>query len=140
MKRNSILIAFLLISTAFITFLLYMNNALTHQIEERDDIIIKMQKRESIIDSLLMPIKSDTTSVVYFYRDEKGTIISYRQLDSLCNYYQKQNAMQDFIILTAKKKFNFDYKIAQHGDTLLLDIWDKKFTIQTNEYVDFSQE
>lgn len=140
MKRNSILIALLLISIAFIAFLLYMNDALAHQIEERDDIILKMQKRESVIDSLLVPVKSDTTSVVYFYRDEKGTIISYKQLDSLCNYYQKQNIMQDFIILTAKKKFNFDYKIAYHGDTILLDIWDKKFTIQTNEYIDFSQE
>ena len=35
MKRNSIQIALLLISIAFIMFLLYMNNALTHQIEER---------------------------------------------------------------------------------------------------------
>ena len=34
MKRNSIQIALLLISIAFIMFLLYMNNALTHQIEE----------------------------------------------------------------------------------------------------------
>ena len=94
-----------------------------------DDIILKMQKRESILDSLLVPVQKDTTSVIYFFRDEQGKIISYGQLDSLCQYYKKQNDMQDFIILTAKKKFNFDYSIKQDSDMMTLKIWDKKFTI-----------
>ena len=64
MKRNSIQIALLLISIAFIMFLLYMNNALTHQIEERDDIIMKMQKRDTLIDSLLISERTDTTSMI----------------------------------------------------------------------------
>ena len=80
MKRNSILIALLLISIAFIMFLLYMNNALTHQIEERDVIIMKMQKRDSLIDSLLISERTDTTSMIVFLRNEHGNIISYQEL------------------------------------------------------------
>ena len=37
--------------------------------------------------------------------------------------------MQDFIILTAKKKFNFDYSIKQDSNMITLKIWDKKYTI-----------
>lgn len=89
MKRNSILIALLLISIAFIMFLLYMNNALTHQIEERDVIIMKMQKRDSLIDSLLISERTDTTSMIVFLRNEHGNIISYQELDSLYMFYKR---------------------------------------------------
>lgn len=129
MRRSSIFWAIILFMSLFIAFLIYANNELDKQVGERDDIIRKMQKRDSIIDSLLVPIHKDTTSVVYFYRDEKGKIISYGQLDSLCRYYERQNAMQDFIILTAKKKFNFDYSIKQDNDKMTLKMWDKKYTI-----------
>ena len=140
MKRNSIQIALLLISIAFIMFLLYMNNALTHQIEERDDIIMKMQKRDTLIDSLLISERTDTTSMIVFLRNEHGNIISYQELDSLYMFYKRQNDIQDFIIRTTKQKFHFDYRIAQHGDTLLLDIWDKKYTVQSKEFIDFNYE
>ena len=126
MKRNSIQIALLLISIAFIMFLLYMNNALTHQIEERDDIIMKMQKRDTLIDSLLISERTDTTSMIVFLRNEHGNIISYQELDSLYMFY--------------KRKFHFDYRITQHGDTLLLDVWDKKYTVQSEEFIDFNHE
>ena len=129
MRRSSILLAIILVMSLFVAFLFYANNALDKQIGERNDIIRKMQERESIIDSLLVPVQKDTTSVVYFFRDEKGKIISYGQLDSLCHYYQRQNAIQDFIILTIKKKFNFDYSIKQDSDMMTLKIWDKKYTI-----------
>lgn len=129
MRRSSILLAIILVMSLFIAFLIYANNELDKQIGERNDIIRKMQERESIIDSLLVPVQKDTTSVVYFFRDEKGKIISYGQLDSLCHYYQRQNAIQDFIILTIKKKFNFDYSIKQDSDMMTLKIWDKKYTI-----------
>jgi len=129
MRSNSILLAIIFIMSLFIAFLIYANNELDKQIGERNDIIKKMQERESIIDSLLVPVQKDTTSVVYFFRDEEGKIISYGQLDSLYHYYQRQNAMQDFIILTAKKKFNFDYSIKQDNDEMTLKIWDKKYTI-----------
>ena len=121
MRRSSILLAIILVMSLFVAFLFYANNELDKQIGERNDIIRKMQERESIIE--------DTTSVVYFFRDEKGKIISYGQLDSLCHYYQRQNAIQDFIILTIKKKFNFDYSIKQDSDMMTLKIWDKKYTI-----------
>lgn len=129
MRRSSILLAIILVMSLLIAFLIYANNELDKQIGERNDIIRKMQERESIIDSLLVPVQKDTTSVVYFFRDEKGKIISYGQLDSLCHYYQRQNAIQDFIILTIKKKFNFDYSIKQDSDMMTLKIWDKKYTI-----------
>ena len=129
MRKSSILGAIIFIMSLFIAFLIYANNELDKQVSERDDIIRKMQKRESILDSLLVPVQKDTTSVIYFFRDEQGKIISYGQLDSLCQYYKKQNDMQDFIILTAKKKFNFDYSIKQDSDMMTLKIWDKKFTI-----------
>ena len=140
MKRNSIQIALLLISIAFIMFLLYMNNALTNQIEDRDDIIMKMQKRDTIIDSLLISERTDTTSMIIFLRNEHGNVISYQELDSLYMFYKRQNDIQDFIIRTTKQKFHFDYRIMQHGDTLLLDIWDKKYTVQSNELFDFNHE
>ena len=140
MKRNSIQIALLLISIAFIMFLLYMNNALTHQIEERDDIIMKMQKRDSLIDSLLISERTDTTSMIVFLRNEHGNIISYQELDSLYMFYKRQNDIQDYIIRTTKQKFHFDYRITQHGDTLLLDVWDKKYTVQSEEFIDFNHE
>lgn len=129
MRRSSILLAIILIMSMFIAFLIYANNELDKQIGERNDIIRKMQERESIIDSLLVPVQKDTTSVVYFFRDEKGKIISYGQLDSLYHHYQRQSAIQDFIILTIKKKFNFDYSIKQDSDMMTLKIWDKKYTI-----------
>ena len=140
MKRNSIQIALLFISIAFIMFLLYMNNALTNQIEDRDDIIMKMQKRDTIIDSLLISERTDTTSMIIFLRNEHGNVISYQELDSLYMFYKRQNDIQDFIIRTTKQKFHFDYRIMQHGDTLLLDIWDKKYTVQSNELFDFNHE
>ena len=129
MRRSSVLLAIILIMSMFIAFLIYANNELDKQIGERNDIIRKMQERESIIDSLLVPVQKDTTSVVYFFRDEKGKIISYGQLDSLYHHYQMQSAIQDFIILTIKKKFNFDYSIKQDSDMMTLKIWDKKYTI-----------
>ena len=129
MRRSSIFLAIILIMSLFIAFLMYANNELDKQVVERDDIIRKMQERDFVIDSLLVPVHKDTTSVVYFYRDEKGTIISYGQLDSLCRYYERQNAIQDFIIHTAKKKFNFDYSIKQDNDKMTLKIWDKKYSI-----------
>lgn len=129
MRRSSIFLAIILFMSLFIAFLIYANNELDKQVGERDDIIRKMQERDSIIDSLLVPVNKDTISVVYFYRDEKGKIISYGQLDSLCRYYERQNAMQDFIILTAKKEFNFDYSIKQDNDKIILKMWDKKYTV-----------
>lgn len=129
MRRSSIFLAIILFMSLFIAFLIYANNELDKQVGERDDIIRKMQERDSIIDSLLVPVNKDTISVVYFYRDEKGKIISYGQLDSLCSYYERQNAMQDFIILTAKKEFNFDYSIKQDNDKIILKMWDKKYTV-----------
>ena len=129
MRKSSILGAIIFIMSLFIAFLIYANNELDKQVGERDDIIRKMQERESILDSMLVPVQKDTTSVIYFFRDEQGKIISYGQLDSLCHYYKKQNAMQDFIILTAKKKFNFDYSIKQDSNMITLKIWDKKYTI-----------
>ena len=129
MRRSSIFLAIILFMSLFIAFLIYANNELDKQVGERDDIIRKMQERDSVIDSLLVPVYKDTISVVYFYRDEKGKIISYGQLDSLCRYYERQNAMQDFIILTAKKEFNFDYSIKQDNDKMILKMWDKKYTV-----------
>jgi hypothetical protein len=117
-----------------------MNNALTHQIEERDVIIMKMQKRDSLIDSLLISERTDTTSMIVFLRNEHGNIISYQELDSLYMFYKRQNDIQDFIIRTTKQKFHYDYRIAQHGDTLLLDVWDKKYTVQSEEFIDFNHE
>lgn len=129
MRKSSILGAIIFIMSVFIAFLIYSNNELDKQVGERDDIIRKMQERESILDSLLVPLQKDTTSVIYFFRDEQGKIISYGQLDSLCYHYQRQIDMMDFIILTAKKKFNFDYSIKQNSDMMTLKIWDKKNTI-----------
>lgn len=128
MRRNSILLAVIFIMFLFIVFLFYANNELDNQIVERDNIIRKMQVRESIIDSLLLPVQTDTTSVIYFFRDDKGKIISYHQLDSLCLYYEKQNALQDFVILTAKQRYNFDYSIKQENNKMTIKIWDKKYT------------
>lgn len=129
MRKSSIFWAIIFIMSLFIAFLIYANNELDKQVGERDEIIRKMQERESILDSLLVSVQKDTTSVIYFCRDEQGKIISYGQMDSLYHYYKKQNAMQDFIILTAKKKFNFDYSIKQDSDMVTLKIWDKKYTI-----------
>jgi hypothetical protein len=129
MRKSSIFGAIIFIMSLFIAFLIYANNELDKQVGERDDIIRKMQERESIIDSLIVPVQKDTTSFIYFFRDEQGKIISYGQLDSLCHHYQRQIDMMDFIILTAKKKFNFDYSIKQNSDMMTLKIWDKKYTI-----------
>jgi hypothetical protein len=129
MRKSSIFGAIIFIMSLFIAFLIYANNELDKQVGERDDIIRKMQKRESILDSLIVPVQKDTTSVICFLRDEQGKIISYGQLDSLYHYYKKQNAMQDFIILTAKKKFHFDYSIKLDSDIMTLEIWDKKYTV-----------
>lgn len=133
MKNNSIYIAVLFIMALFVVFLIYINNELDEQIAKRDSIIHRMQERESIIDSLLSPVKTDTTSYIFFYRNEEGKIIGYHQLDSLCHYYERQNAMLDFVILTAKKKYNFDYSIKYKNDTLSVKMWDKKYTIMINE-------
>ena len=133
MKSNSIQIALLLISTSFILFLLYMNSALTHQIEERDNIIVKMQKENTIIDSLIISKQTDTTSVITFLRDNHGKIISYQKLDSLYQFYKREDYIKDVIIRKAKQKYHFDYRITQHGDTLLFSIWNKKYTVQSNQ-------
>lgn len=133
MKSNSIQIALLLISTSFILFLLYMNSALTHQIEERDNIIVKMQKENTIIDSLIISKQTDTTSVITFLRDNHGKIISYQELDSLYQFYKREDYIKDVIIRKAKQKYHFDYRITQHGDTLLFSIWNKKYTVQSNQ-------
>ena len=133
MKSNSIQIALLLISTSFILFLLYMNSALTHQIEERDNIIVKMQKENTIIDSLIISKQTDTTSVITFLRDDHGKIITYQELDSLYQFYKREDYIKDVIIRNAKQKYHFDYRITQHGDTLLFSIWDKKYTVQSNQ-------
>lgn len=133
MKSNSIQIALLLISTSFILFLLYMNSALTHQIEERDNIIVKMQKENTIIDSLIISKQTDTTSVITFLRDNHGKIISYQELDSLYQFYKREDYIKDVIIRKVKQKYHFDYRITQHGDTLLFSIWNKKYTVQSNQ-------
>lgn len=133
MKSNSIQIALLLISISFIIFLLYMNSALTHQIEERDNIIVKMQKENTTIDSLIISKQTDTTSVITFLRDDHGKIISYQELDSLYQFYKREDYIKDVIIRKAKQKYHFDYRIAQHGDTLLFSIWNKKHTVQSNQ-------
>ena len=133
MKSNSIQIALLLISISFIIFLLYMNSALTHQIEERDNIIVKMQKENTIIDSLIISKQTDTTSVITFLRDNHGKIISYQELDSLYQFYKREDYIKDVIIRKAKQKYHFDYRITQHGDTLLFSIWNKKYTVQSNQ-------
>ena len=133
MKSNRIQIALLLISISFILFLLYMNRALTHQIEERDNIIVKMQKENTIIDSLIISKQTDTTSVITYLRNDHGKVISYQELDSLYEFYKREDYIKDVIIHKAKQKYHFDYKNTQHGDTLLFSIWDKKYTIQSNQ-------
>lgn len=133
MKINSIYKVVLFVMSLFIAFLIYANNELDKQITERDNVICRMRETENIIDSLLSPVKTDTISFIYFYRNEEGRIIEYHQLDSLCHYYERQNAMLDFVILTAKKKYNFDYSIKYKNDTLSVKMWDKKYTIMINE-------
>ncbi len=138
MKRNRVLIIVLLILTiSFFAFLLFENSKLREQVEERDVIIYKILKNDEMLDSIVGTESNDTISKIIFLRNEKGDIISYRQLDSLYSFYKKQCEIQDFIILTTKKRFHFDYRIAQHGDTLILDVWDKKYTKQLDIDEDF---
>lgn len=128
MKRNRIYIVICLIMLSFIAFLIYANNELDKQVIERDKIIYEMQEREDIIDSLLASVKTDTTSYIYFFRDETGKVINYHQLDSLYNHYKDLYEMLDFIILTAKKNYKFDYSIKQENNKFIIKMWDKKYS------------
>lgn len=130
MKRKiSAFVILLLLAMLFsIFFLTYENRSYQRQIEERDRFIRELLVRDSIT-SKLVDIEDQDTILIYKYVvGEDGNAIKYNDLAEELVYYRKQVEIKDKILVSAKRKYRFNYSIKESGDTLIIVFWDKRET------------
>lgn len=130
MKRKiSAFVILLLLAMLFsIFFLTYENRSYQRQIEERDRFIRELLVRDSIT-SKLVDIEDQDTILIYKYVvGEDGNAIKYNDLAEELVYYRKQVEIKDKILVSAKRKYRFNYSIKESGDTLIIVFWDKRKT------------
>lgn len=56
---------------------------------------------------------------------ETGNVVSYSELDSMCNLYYRELQLKDLILVSAKRKYNFNYSIKHRGDSIVISFWNK---------------
>lgn len=106
-------------------FLLYENYTYSRQISEKNAIIQRLQIRDSI-SSQLLDIKETDTSFIYSYRSKSdGTILTYKELDSMVRAYDYELYVKDLILVKAKNKYQFNYSVKRIGDTIIMGFWSK---------------
>lgn len=128
MKRKIRPFVILLLLAMFfsIFFLAYENHSYQRQIEERDSFIRELLVRDSIASKLVNIEDQDSMLIYKYVVGEDGNAIKYNDLAEELSYYRKQAEIKDKIIVSAKRKYRFNYSIKESGDTLIIVFWDKR--------------
>lgn len=115
----------LLVVFAVVSFL--ENRSLERQIEQRDDMIKNLLKKDSIQDMLVPATVTDDGYLVYTYRvnTEANKPLSYHELDSMYSVLQNELYIKDAIIVSAKRHYEFNYSYKVTGDSVVMKFWDK---------------
>lgn len=115
----------LLVVFAVVSFL--ENRSLERQIEQRDDMIKNLLKRDSIQDMLVPTTVTDDGYLVYTYRvnNETNKPFTYQELDSMYSVLQNELYIKDAIIVSAKRHYKFNYSYKASGDSIVMRFWDK---------------
>ena len=124
-KINAIMIIILLGMFLSVIFLTYENRTYQRQIDERDKFIQVLLVKDSI-SSKLVDIEDQDSILIYKYViGDEGKPLKYNDLLDEMLYYRRQAEIKDRILVTAKRKYNFNYSFKESGDTLIIGLWNK---------------
>ena len=125
-KINAIVFLFVLTMLLSIIFLAYENRSYQRQIDERDKFIQGLLIKDSIA-SRLVDIEDQDSLYIYKYIIGKdGKVLKYNDLLEEVLYYRNQAEIKDMILVSAKRKYKFNYSYKESGDTLIIGFWDKR--------------
>lgn len=103
------------------------NRNLQQQIEQRDDMIGNLLKKDSVQDIILPSTATEDGSLVYVYRVNRETNkpITYHELDSMYSVLQEELYIKDVVLVTAKRYYKFNYAYKTTGDSIKMKFWSK---------------
>mgnify|MGYP000585606080 CR=1 FL=1 len=111
---------------AYIAYLQYANFTYERQIKYSQNLINKLVIKDSIFSSVLNIQDKDSLLSIIRRKDLRtGKILSYEDLDSLCNEYLRRNELLEQIILSAKRHYKFNYSYKIKGDSIIISFWNK---------------
>lgn len=125
--NKMILGIFIVLLVVFSIVSFFENRNLERQIEQRDDMIKNLLKKDSIQDKLVPSTVTDDGHLVYVYSVNKITNepFTYHELDSMCSVSKKELYIKDAILVAAKQYYKFNYSYKLTGDSIVMEFWDK---------------
>ena len=110
----------------YIIYLHYVNSVYQKQISDSQTLINRFILKDSLASSIINIQESDSMFVlIRKVNKETGNILTYNDLDSICEMYYNQIQIQDKIILCAKKHYKFNYSYKIKGDSIFISFWNK---------------
>lgn len=110
----------------YIIYLHYVNSVYQRQISDSQTLINRFILKDSLVSSVINIQESDSMFILSKKVDkETGSVLTYQDLDSICDMYYNQIQIQDKIILCAKNYYNFNYRYRVKGDSIFISFWDK---------------
>ncbi len=124
-KIKVFILLFCIALAVSVAYLIVENSTYQAQIEERDRFIRRLLIKDSLSSRLLDIEELDTMLIIKYNVSEDGHPLTYDELwKDLC-FYRRQVEIQDWVIVKAKQYYNFNYRIKELGDTLIIDFWEK---------------
>ena len=107
-------------------YLQYVNVTYRVQIGNSVRLISRLIQKDSILSELIDVEENDSMIIVQkTINKETGNVVSYSELDSMCNLYYRELQLKDLILVSAKRKYNFNYSIKHRGDSIVISFWNK---------------
>ena len=125
MKNKMILTVAIIVASTF-AFMFgiseYSNNSLRRQIHERD---MYLDYMDSILVSYGYISHSDSSTMFIRLLDTYGNVMNLSQVDSVQSELERIIKIQDLIIKSAKRTYNFNYSYTIRGDSVIMKFWNK---------------
>lgn len=100
----------------------YSNKSLRRQIHERD---MYLDYMDSVLVSYGYISHNDSCTMFIRLLDEFGNAMNLSQVDSVRSELERTIEIQDLIIKSAKRRYNFNYSYTIRGDSVIMKFWNK---------------
>lgn len=100
----------------------YSNKNLRRQIHERD---MYLDYMDSVLVSYGYISHNDSCTMFIRLLDEFGNAMNLSQVDSVRSELERTIEIQDLIIKSAKRRYNFNYSYTIRGDSVIMKFWNK---------------